>query len=176
MPFVGISTRNEPNNQVSYFEYDGAGRLERIRNADRNIIKQFQYTYKDQINPCTNSASNWVYTGVLRCVKTSDHTNNNTGVEEKQERDMNNCSSTYLQYRWVSLGVTGNCPVVSNCSGPDKRVVNGVCQTGQKLLVESYQTGPGAWLCTYKYVWTDGFSGPTFTESSSTGCGGGEID
>jgi hypothetical protein len=169
-PFVGISTRCEPNNAISYYDYDGGLRLKLIRDMDWKIIKQYDYAYKQQITPCPNSNANWVATGLLRCVKTADHTNNNTGVQEKEERDMNNCSATYLQLRWVSLGINGQCPPVANCSGPDKRVVNGVCETGLKTLVSSYQTGPNSWTCTYKYVWSDGFAGPEFVEYTTLGC------
>ena len=171
-PFIGISSRNEPNNQILYYEYDASGRLKRLRNGDRNIVKQFEYRYRQQILPCPNNAPNWTYTTNWRCVKTSDHTNNNTGNRENEERDLNNCSPTYLQLRWVNVGNSSSCPVVPNCTGPDKRVVNYVCETGAKMLVNSYQTGPNSWICTYRYVWSDGFAGPTFTESSSTGCGG----
>jgi hypothetical protein len=170
--YVGISSRNEPNNQISYYEYDGGLRLKLVRDGDRNIVKQYDYQYKKQIYPCSNTTANWVVTGVLRCVKTADHTNNNTGVQEREEKDFNNCSPTYLQTHWVSLGVNGQCPPVANCTGPDKRVINGVCSTGWKLLVNSYQTGPNSWVCTYRYVWNDGYAGANFDETSSTGCGG----
>lgn len=168
--FIGISSRNEPNNQISYYDYDEAGRLIIIRNMDRNIIKQFDYQYKKQIYPCSNTTSNWIATGTLRCIKNNPQNNNNTGAQEREERDMNNCSSTYLQTRWVSIGVTGQCPPVPNCSGLDKRVVNGLCETGMKILVRSLQVGNTQWQCTYHYVWSDGYVGVDFTETGSTSC------
>jgi YD repeat-containing protein len=168
--FVGINSRNEPNNQISYYEYDAAGRLILVRNMDRHIVRQFDYQYKKQIYPCSNTTANWIMTGALRCVKNNSQNNNNTGVQEREERDMNNCSATYLQTRWTSIGVTGQCPPVPNCSGPDKRVVNGVCETGMKILVSSLQVGNTQWQCTYHYVWTDGYVGADFIETGSTLC------
>jgi YD repeat-containing protein len=168
--YVGITSRNEANNQVTYYEYDGAKRLALIRDADRNIIKQFGYQYKKQIYPYTNTAARWVATGVLRCVKNNLQNNNNTGVQEKEEWDMNNCSATYLQARWLSAGITGQCPPVANCTGVDKRVVNGVCEIGMKILVNSLQVGINQWQCTYHYVWTDGYVGADFIEYSSAMC------
>lgn len=43
---VGITTQTDPNNRITYYEYDGAGRLARIKDHDRNIIKKFDYGYK----------------------------------------------------------------------------------------------------------------------------------
>jgi hypothetical protein len=169
-PNVGATTISSVNNQVLYYNYDGEGRLLVIRDVDQNIVKQFDYRFKQIILPCTNTAANWQPTGITECVKNNPQNNNNTGEQRRQERDMNNCSPTYLQLRWVSLGVNGQCPPVANCTGPDKRVINGVCVTGVKVVVGSTLVSPGNWLCTFKYVWPDGYAGPEFTETSNTGC------
>ncbi|OQP55779.1 hypothetical protein A4R26_27145 [Niastella populi] len=53
---------------------------------------------------------NWQATGNYRCVK--DGGNNNTGIQEREERNTETCSSTYNQVRWVSNGQnTSACPV-----------------------------------------------------------------
>jgi hypothetical protein len=167
--YVGISSRNEPNNQITYYQYDGANRLQLIRDMDFNIVKQFSYNYKKQIYPCPDTAASWTATGVYRCVQGGSN-NNYTGERQRQEIDMNNCSIRYLQKRWYSLGTDNtNCPAVSNCTGNDKRVVNGICETGLLILVSSVHVGDH-WECTYHYVWSDGFVGADFTQNSSTMC------
>jgi hypothetical protein len=167
--FVGISSRNEPNNQITYYEYDDGARPRLIRDMDRNILKRFEYQYQKQIYPCGDTSANWVTTGAVRCVKTNDHYNNNTGVQEYEQKNMNNCSPYYLQSRWLSNGTQSACAAIS-CSGADKRVINGVCTTGTKVLVSSLQISSNSWTCTFHYVWSDGYLGDNFTETHTTPC------
>lgn len=166
-PNIGLSSNCDVNNIPTYYEYDVNNKLKLIRDADRNIIKQYEYVFQEQIRPCLNSNSDWQATGNKRCVKGAN--NNNTGIEEKEERDMNNCSPNYLHTRWVSLGVTGNCNPIPNCIGNEKRVVNNVCETGIKLVIGSTFSN-GMWTCTFYYQWTDGFTSDFFTETSATTC------
>jgi YD repeat-containing protein len=45
---VGISTLNDPNNTVTYYQYDYANRLEAIKDKSGNILKTYQYHVKDE--------------------------------------------------------------------------------------------------------------------------------
>jgi len=168
-PFVGLAAVCDVNNKITYYEYDGLNRLVLIRDIDRNIVKQFQYKYNQAIAPCPNAAASWQPTGRTQCV-TNSFNNNYTGEQLNEERDQNNCSSTYLQTRWVSLGVNGQCTPIPGCTGLNKRVVNGVCETGTKVFISSQYIG-NSWECTYRYVWSDGFQGRPFIETSTTPCG-----
>jgi YD repeat-containing protein len=169
IPGTGLLTINDDRANLLFYEYDSYGRLKRIRDIDKNIIKQMEYKYGQNIEPCANTASNWVATGVFRCVKDSV-TNNNTGVQEKQERDLNNCSDKYYTTRWVGLGNTGNCPPIV-CTGNDKRVVNGICETGVKHVISGvYNHTTHIWTCTFYYTWTDGYNGTTYTTTGTISC------
>ncbi len=167
LPFIGISTVSDANNSILKYSYDGLNRLLLVRDLDNNILKQYDYKYNQSIVPCANTAVNWQPTGKKSCVMTAN--GNYTGEQQKEERDMNTCSPTYLQTRWISLGVTGQCQPIPNCDGADKRVVNGVCETGTKILISSSWTGT-QWRCVYKYVWSDGYESHQFIEYSSTQC------
>jgi YD repeat-containing protein len=48
---VGITTMNDPNSEITYYEYDGLERLKNIKDYQGNIIKNFQYNYVDP-NAC----------------------------------------------------------------------------------------------------------------------------
>lgn len=45
-PIVGMVSQCDPNNRITYYEYDLLGRLKLIRDQDKNIIKTFQYNYQ----------------------------------------------------------------------------------------------------------------------------------
>ncbi len=169
-PFIGLETECDKNNDIKYYSYDGFNRLLRIKDLDQNILKEFSYKYQAPGPACVVTTANWVASNVKRCLKTAN--NNNTGVEEKEEEDRNYCSPTFLDKRWVSLGVTGACPVVSNCTAADKRVINGVCVTGMKMLdPATYDKTNGRWSCVYHYEWPDGARSQFYIEPmTGSGC------
>lgn len=45
LPLVGISSINNSNNQITYYEYDEFGRLKYVRDDKRNILKSYEYQY-----------------------------------------------------------------------------------------------------------------------------------
>ena len=46
-PGIGLTSSSDANNRPVYYEYDGLSRLWVTRDQDRNIVKQYQYHYKD---------------------------------------------------------------------------------------------------------------------------------
>jgi YD repeat-containing protein len=167
---VGIATINDDRNYILTYEYDGLNRLKRIRDLDKNIIKQLDYKYGTTAttNPCSNTAPTWVATGAVRCI-VDVNTGNFTGIQEREERDQNNCSLTYWQTRWVSNGANASCTPIT-CTGDDKRIINGVCTLGTKHVVSSVMNGNGTWTCTFYYTWSDGYQGPNITTYGNSSC------
>ena len=53
-PTVGITTMNDPNSEITYYEYDGLSRLKNVKDYLGNIIKNYQYNYP---NPNTCGAN-----------------------------------------------------------------------------------------------------------------------
>jgi YD repeat-containing protein len=51
-PLVGISSQTDATNRITYYEYDGLGRVVIIRDEDRNILKKFCYSYAGQQSGC----------------------------------------------------------------------------------------------------------------------------
>lgn len=51
-PLVGMTAQSDSNGRITYFEYDGFGRLIYIRDEKSNIIKKYCYNYQGQSISC----------------------------------------------------------------------------------------------------------------------------
>jgi hypothetical protein len=124
-PLVGITSICDPNNHITYYEYDEAFRLKLIRDQDYNIIKKYDYKYQIGFSP------NWVRTNAFRCAASN--------VVEFEEKDMNTESSSYGQTRWVA-GTNGEtCNPNWQPTGQyecEKCTQNNEFNTGNKLKQE----------------------------------------
>ncbi|WP_199119242.1 hypothetical protein [Pedobacter sp. ASV28] len=110
-PLVGMTSQCDMNNQIAYYQYDGAGRLNLIKDADRNVIKRICYNYAGQPEDCVvNTTVLWQSTGSTRCQTCPADEAYFSNIQEHQERDNNPYSATYNTTRWVSDGVSGSCP------------------------------------------------------------------
>ena len=49
-PLIGMTSQCDANNKITYYEYDGFGRLKTIRDQDRNVIKNMDYQYQKPNN------------------------------------------------------------------------------------------------------------------------------
>lgn len=109
-PLVGMTSKTDVSNRITYFIYDSYSRLIFVRDQDNNILKKYCYNYADKPGDCTiNTTPSWSATGNLRCVTSSG---NNTGYQEREETDINIYSPTYGQKQWVSNGYnTTACPL-----------------------------------------------------------------
>lgn len=47
-PLVGITSETDINRRTTYYDYDDLGRLKTIKDHDGNILKQYEYHYKNQ--------------------------------------------------------------------------------------------------------------------------------
>ncbi|HTH56432.1 MAG TPA: RHS repeat domain-containing protein [Cyclobacteriaceae bacterium] len=46
-PLVGITTATDPNGQTVYYQYDDLNRLKSVKDFNGNVVKRFDYQYKD---------------------------------------------------------------------------------------------------------------------------------
>lgn len=49
-PLVGMVSQCNANNRITYYEYDGFGRLKTIRDENKNVLKTFDYQYQQSLN------------------------------------------------------------------------------------------------------------------------------
>jgi len=45
---IGITSMSDPNNVTTYYEYDALGRLKFIKDSNHDVVKRYEYHYKDQ--------------------------------------------------------------------------------------------------------------------------------
>ncbi|MFT3823036.1 MAG: hypothetical protein QM731_03915 [Chitinophagaceae bacterium] len=145
---------------------------ERDNNSNSSSYNQTRWVDAGTSGSCVVNAD-WQITGTVRCSQPSGF---NNGDQEREERDMNPCSGSYNQTRWIGIGPNiSACPIPcnsSNCYGENKKCVNNICETGIKVYTSSTEMGPN-WQCTYHYEFSDGSWSENYTEISSTRCTGG---
>jgi hypothetical protein len=207
-PFIGMTSQCDARNILTYYEYDGLNRLLRIRDGDKNIVKQFEYQYQvfptltpiwqrtnnTRCKPCdanpnyisqffqaeeldinpgspTAGTTRWVDVPGGSCVPMADwqFTNTpirckapngiNTGEQEREQMDMNPCSASYANTRWVVVGTnTSVCTVCNsaNCGIEGYKCVNNSCEVGVQVYTSKVQIAVKTWECTYHYEFSDG--------------------
>jgi YD repeat-containing protein len=43
---IGVTSMTDENHQTTYYEYDGLNRLETVRDSDKNIVRHYDYKYR----------------------------------------------------------------------------------------------------------------------------------
>jgi hypothetical protein len=102
----------------------------------------------------------------LRCQL--DANGKNTGYQEFEQKDVNQCSASYNKTRWLSTGQTSaSCPVPSvctSCTGNDHKCINSVCETGTLVVLNKTYSNPVC-VITYGYRFSDGTSNFAYTQT-----------
>jgi hypothetical protein len=105
---IGMTSKTNINNHISYYEYDAAGRLQHIRDDAYNILKKYQYAFQDNSeNTSGDRSPNWQYTNGYRDVHCQED-QRFVVRRESEQVDANPASSTYGQKRYVNTGASVN--------------------------------------------------------------------
>jgi YD repeat-containing protein len=107
-PLVGLSSQTDPDGKPIFYEYDGLGRLQHIRDENQNILKKYSYAFLGlNEQGVTEAAPQWQATGITRPKSCPLNSNYTTGATQQQQKDINSTSLTYNQLRWVDQGTDG---------------------------------------------------------------------
>lgn len=60
--------------------------------------------------------------------------------------------------------------VLFDCTGPNKKLINGVCETGRRVNDESVRGSGGRWYCYYHYEFSDGSTNGPYSETNMAPC------
>lgn len=155
------------NNRITHYEYDLLGRLSLVRDAEGNILKKYCYNYSGQPQDCgLGSDPHWQLSEQY-CEKDGEIY---TGHLVQVERDINPKSSSYNTTREKLVRDSPSCTSSENCTGIDKKMINGVCESGKKVYVASERISSTSWICYYYFVWSDDSESEKFEEYHTSPC------
>ena len=174
---VGVTAQTDANNRITFYEYDGFGRLSIVRDQDQRVLKKYAYHHAgppvDYGTGCNSFNPIWQNTATAARCRVINGLN--TGQLEHEQIDANPCSSTFNSIQWNVTDdyAYSSCPPAceySGCvgNGPQFRCVNGVCEEGIKVYTDTYTNEEG-YVCVYHYEWSDMWS-ENFTEISEWPC------
>lgn len=156
-PLLGVTSITDERGKGITYEYDAFNRLSLIRDQDNNIVKQICYNYSGQVVDCG-------YGTIAAWENLSDSCQVSGGVFTGNmvliQKDMNPSSTTYNQTRTIIIQNQSGC---ISCSGLDKKMINGVCETGTKVCDGNFRPPGQGWQHYYHYVWSDQSVSPTYT-------------
>lgn len=145
-------------------------RQEKDNNPNSTTYNTYRWVDNGTSNNCIPQAD-WQTTNTY-CAQSNGQ---NTGIFVYVQKDMNPCSLTHNQTRELSGENHSACPPpgcnANNCTGQDKKCVNGSCETGIKVYTASeYNYWTGKWDCTYHYEWSDNSWSQNYVEESWGEC------
>jgi len=187
-PLIGMTSQNDVSNSITYYEYDAFNRLFLIRDEHKNILKKICYNNSGEIENCLSASPLAYWNQAISQVFTRNNCGTGyTGGQVAYTIPANTYSSSFSPADadaqaqadvntngQAYANANGACDPTcnySNCSGEDKRCVNGYCETGYKIYSTPYYDNYSQqWVCSYHYEWSDGYWSVDYTWYSNNQC------
>lgn len=152
----GVKSVTDLNGKSSFYEYDDFFRIKTVRDNYRDILQHNVYndvsTYVGHVflsdEKIANLSSNACLFGGIFYKVPADKYYSYISKEDanlKADREIATDGQAYANTFTV-------CP----CSGYDKKMVNGNCETGRPICTSSYESQENRWVCTFQFIFSDG--------------------
>jgi YD repeat-containing protein len=187
---TGVTSITDPNNKTNTYDYDSFNRLLTVKDQDGNVVKKNQYVYTTVSNSSPAIYFNEPQTINVACqtciygyaaaivqyniplgkyyslISVADANAKALADADAQEYANKNG-------KCINTSCTSMVPC-TNCTGDNKKCINGVCETGVRINVSTAQGKFGAWICTYYYHFSDNSTypaqAPYLSETNSSPC------
>ncbi|MGN6439292.1 MAG: DUF5977 domain-containing protein [Agriterribacter sp.] len=185
VPLIGRKAETDPAGKTVFFEYDDFNRLRLIRDMNNKIVKAFCYGYDGQPVDCNIAGAAVVYKNIRISASFIRKTCRENEISDSviytvpagtflstiSQADADQQAQNNIQEKGqLFANDTGECRVnpnwcvPANCTGEGKKCVNGICETGQKVVTrKEYLAVPRKYRVTYHYVWSDGSVSQDYT-------------
>lgn len=183
-PLIGLNASCNENNLITYYEYDAIGRLALIRDMSGNILKKTCYNYDGTEGECDVYYNDEMQQIFLKndcqagyVAKSSEYitykvpANKYSGYSKSDAN--NKAQKELLLMGQKEANEKGSCVELcstGNCTGEEKKCINGICEAGIKVYTSSIKVHGSLWECTYHYEWSDNSWSPNYIEYSPTKC------
>ena len=186
---AGVSSVTDANNKTNTYEYDSFNRLMLVKDQDGNVVQKNEYVYavpdpNANITVYYNQAQSQNFTRnncqddfssgpVMYTIPAGKYYSLVSQVDANAQAstDMALNGQEYVNRRSACYNTNcGNC-IPANCTGVDKKCVNGICETGVRVNTASVKNRTtGIWTCIYHYRWSDSSVSQDYSETSEESC------
>jgi molybdopterin-binding protein len=185
-PLTGISSSSNSNYRITYYDYDGMGRLEYVRDDKGAILKKIGYNYAGPIDNTQVFYNGAQSQSFARNDCTGGMVGSSVTYKVAAGAYISSISQAYvdsLALAEIATNGPAYALVNSTCIVPcdtrgcrlleGSKCVNNICEAGQKIYTSSvFDQMTGKFTCTYHYKWSDNSVSADYTEQNSFGCPG----
>lgn len=162
---VGKTSETDAKNMTTYYEYDNFQRLVNVKDQNGDIVKNYQYNYKvfgnaelSQVFTRNNCSSGDIPGQVTYTIPAGTYT---SAVGQAEADALASAAIASLGQAYANSN--GTC---TTCSGADKKIINGVCETGVKVYTSSIPKPGGVYQCRFYYQWSDSSTSTEYIENN----------